>query len=469
MLFALIAAIFFGEFLIMFLFGYVFEFTRTLIHQPLEIVLNAGLLVIIVFPILYYFIYESVVDDLEVCDAATMNAEEQKRQLEETKKEMSRLMQELNSEKEIIIHEKAKDDAILSGIGEGIVVVDKDSRIIYMNNAAENMIGWKMSEMIGQLYYKVWNVQDDQGNVVSREIYSALATGKVITATTNYFYVRKDKTKFPVAITISPVILEGKTVGVINVFRDITREKEIDRAKTEFVSLASHQLRTPLSSINWYTEMLLDGDAGTITGEQREYLEEIHSGNKRMIGLVNALLNVSRIEMGVFMVEPEPASITEIAGAVISDLTTLFVEKKIAFSTSFEPNLPIVNVDTKLLNIIFQNLLSNAIKYTPVGGMVTVSIKKEEEKFIVIKVSDTGCGIPLNQHSKIFTKLFRADNVIPMDTEGTGLGLYIVKSILDHSGATINFVSEEHKGTTFTIKLPLTGMKKRAGTRALLK
>jgi PAS domain S-box-containing protein len=469
MLIALIAAIFFGEFLIMFLFGYVFEFAKNAQYQPLEIVLNAALLVVVVFPVLYYFVYESVVDDLEVCDSATENAEDQKRQLEDTKKEMSRLMQELNSEKEIIIHEKAKDDAILSGIGEGIVVVDKDSRIIYMNNAAENMIGWKMSEMIGQLYYKVWNVQDDQGNVVSREIYSALATGKVITATTNYYYVRKDKTKFPVAITISPVILEKKTVGVINVFRDITREKEIDRAKTEFVSLASHQLRTPLSSINWYTEMLLDGDAGTITGEQREYLEEIHSGNKRMIGLVNALLNVSRIEMGVFMVEPEPASITEIAGAVISDLTTLFVEKKIAFSTSFEPNLPIVNVDTKLLNIIFQNLLSNAIKYTPVGGMVTVSIKKEDDKFIVIKVSDTGCGIPANQHSKIFTKLFRADNVIPMDTEGTGLGLYIVKSILDHSGATIGFVSEEHKGTTFTIELPLSGMKKRSGTRALLK
>ena len=262
------------------------------------------------------------------------------------------------------------------------------------------------------------------------------------------------------------------------VFDDVTKEKEIDRAKTEFVSLASHQLRTPLSSINWYSEMLLDGDAGKITKEQKKYLQEIYRGNKRMVDLVDALLNVSRIELGTFMVEPIPMNVVLAAASVLADLKQTIKKKKIVLKEVYAKDIPQLMADSKLMRIIFQNIFSNAVKYTPEGGSVLLAIevlkkgqmvdgKKVSREMLLITVADTGYGIPKEQQDKVFTKMFRADNVRERDPEGTGLGLYLVKSIVEHVNGTIWFESEEGKGSTFYIALPLEGMKKKEGTRHL--
>ncbi len=243
---------------------------------------------------------------------------------------------------------------------------------------------------------------------------------------------------------------------------DITKEKEVDKAKTEFVSLASHQLRTPLSMVNWYTEMLLAGDAGKLNKKQEKYLEEVYTGNQRMVDLVNSLLNVSRMELGTFSVNPEPTDTVRLAESVVIEQNPQITERKIKLTSDFAKNVPEINVDPKLLRMVFQNLLSNAVKYTPNGGAIKFSISLEKEKSqIHIQVADTGYGIPKNQQDKIFTKLFRADNVREKDTEGTGLGLYIVKSIIEHTEGTIRFESEENHGTTFYITLPIEGMKKK--------
>jgi two-component system sensor histidine kinase VicK len=249
----------------------------------------------------------------------------------------------------------------------------------------------------------------------------------------------------------SPVIPQRKLVGLE---RDITKEKEIDKAKTEFVSLASHQLRTPLSTISWYTEMLLAGDVGKISPPQKKYLEEIYQGNQRMIELVNLLLNVSRIELGTFKAEPKPIYVITLFESILDEQKVKIANKKLIITKNFNKSIPVFLIDPNLFVIVFQNLLNNAIEYTPDGGRIETSISFNDSKTILIKVSDTGYGIPKYQQDKIFTKLFRADNVKKKDTKGTGLGLYIAKSIINNMGGEIWFESEENKGTTFYVTLP---------------
>jgi signal transduction histidine kinase len=251
-----------------------------------------------------------------------------------------------------------------------------------------------------------------------------------------------------------------------NVELSLTETKHIDKAKQDFVSLASHQLCTPLAAINWYSEMLLAGDAGELNKEQKKYVETIYHSIKRMIILVNALLNVSRIDLGTFSIEPEAVDLEKIADGVLASLPKTFKEKGIKIIKKYDENLPPFNGDPNLTRLIFQNILSNSVKYTPEKGEVRLSVRKKSDHFL-IKVKDSGCGIPEDQQSKIFTKLFRAENVRRLETDGTGLGLYIVKSIVEQSGGTIWFESTVGEGTTFFIKFPLSGMKKKSGTKRL--
>lgn len=354
----------------------------------------------------------------------------------------------------------AKDEAILTSVGDGLIVTGKDGNIILVNRAFENIMGWKASQVQGKLLVKIVSIVDEKGNDIKNKEHPVMKTLKDHEINnTNAYYKRQDGTFFPVVTTISPVIVNKEFIGTVEVFRDITKEKEIDKAKTEFVSLASHQLRTPLSAINWYTEMLLDGDAGKITKEQKKYLDEIYTGNQRMVELVNALLDVSRLELGTLVIDPQPTDVIKIAESVISEEGGQVKSKNLNLKFSFSKKMPILQLDPKLIRVVFQNLLSNAVKYTPPGGEIKfdLSIKKDQ---LIFTLSDTGYGISEHQQDKIFTKLFRADNVIEKDTEGTGLGLYLVKSIIENSGGKIWFESKENMGTTFYVSLPMSGMKK---------
>jgi signal transduction histidine kinase len=212
--------------------------------------------------------------------------------------------------------------------------------------------------------------------------------------------------------------------------------------------------------------MLLNGDAGAINDKQKEYLNEVYYGNQRMIDLVNALLNVSRIEMGSFVIEPEMTDIVPIFRSVMDESKPKIDEKRLILHTDFQKDLPQVFLDKKLIRIVLQNLLTNAIKYTPESGNIFLMIFVKDEK-LVISIRDEGFGIPLNEQDKIFNKLFRATNVKEKETDGTGLGLYIVKSILDNSGGSISFDSKEDRGSTFTVSIPISGMHKKDGERQL--
>src|SRR3990172_9199278 len=358
----------------------------------------------------------------------------------------------------------AKDEALLSSIGEGIVVTDESGLIDKINPPAEKMVGWKNEEVVGKKWFEVAPLVDDKGVPIpaeKRATQKVLATGQAISNST-YNYIRRDGTIFPVGTTAAPVIIGGKTVGVIAVFRDITKEKEVDRAKTEFVSLASHQLRTPLSAIRWYAEMLMNGDVGAITDEQKEYVRAMYQSNERMIELVNTLLNISRIESGRIRIDPEPTDLGELVKQVLFDLTPKIKTKNQNLVVSVHQDLPRINIDPRMVRQVYMNLLTNALKYTPEGGDIHVIISRKGEE-IITQVADSGCGIPQSQQDRVFEKFFRADNAQKMEADGTGLGLYLANSIVSSSKGKMWFESREGKGTTFWFSLPVAGVEAKKG------
>lgn len=391
-----------------------------------------------------------------------------KKVLEEKAKEYSESLElKVDERTKELKSEKDRLNTILYSIGDGVFVVDRNLNIIIMNDTASELSGYGVDESIGRPYKEILNfIFEKDGKANDDFINQAIITGETQSMGDHTQIIRKDGEKVAVSDSAAPLKdKDGDVIGVVVVFRDVSKEREVDKAKTEFVSLASHQLRTPLTSIGWYAEMLLSGDAGEINEDQKNYLTEIDKGNKRMVDLVDSLLSVSRIDLGTFAIEPKPTDFIDISNTVIKELKTNIEKKGTIIKTDYD-ELPLIEADPSLTRIIFQNFISNAVKYTPDGGEVTVRIKKQDPN-ILISVSDNGYGIPKDQQNKIFQKLFRADNIQNKDVEGNGLGLYVVKAIVEKSGGKIWFESEENKGTTFSATLPLSGMKKKEGSRGL--
>jgi PAS domain S-box-containing protein len=378
--------------------------------------------------------------------------------------EQRKTQEELNTRNRELEEEKARSTAMLENIGDGVIGINDKGEIIFSNRHVEVLTGFNSDEIEGKLLIRVLKMVDENDNEIivhERPIRNALFSKKKV-ASSKYYYVRKDGTKFPAAITATPVIVYDQIIGGVNVFRDITKEKQIDRMKTEFISLASHQLRTPLSAMKWFSEILLDGDAGQLNKEQREMMNNIYQSNERMIELVNTLLNISRIESGRIIIDPKPTNLKKLVDEVIVEVKPKLTKKKQHLAISVHGKLPLINIDPKLVRHVYMNLLTNAIKYTQDGGDIVVMISKTDKE-IISQVSDNGYGIPKDQQSKVFKKFFRAENIVKIETEGTGLGLYLTKSIVDSSGGRIWFDSDEGQGTTFWFALPLSGSVQKKG------
>lgn len=399
----------------------------------------------------------------------TRELREKENELEKQQSAIMNILEDVEREKDITSRERDKLNTILHSIGDGVFVIDLDQKIILVNKIALSIVGRSDEKVIGKKYSRIFKFISEKTNKRNDQfILESLRTGKMQTMPHYTNIVAKDGREIPVSDSASPLKIKGgQVIGCVVVFHDMTEERRIDRAKTEFVSLASHQLRTPLSAINWFSEMLLNGDAGKLNKEQKRYLAEVYRGNKRMVSLVNALLNVSRIEMGTLAVEPEPTSLTELSDSVLRELEQQILKKKLEVTKNYQKGLPLIKLNPKLIRIVFQNLLSNAVKYTPRQGKIKVVLKKVKDKIKII-IRDTGWGIPKREQNKIFTKLFRADNVKEKISDGTGLGLYIVKAIVKESKGKVWFKSAKNKGTTFFVELPLAGMKKKEGAKGLI-
>lgn len=369
----------------------------------------------------------------------------------------------IGKEKQLIIEKlkvekaKASDDALLSGIGDGILATDSNGKIVYVNQEIKNLLGWEFNEVLGKDWSEILSSLDNKSErILPKEqqlVYKVLQDGLRINFKTKY--MRRDGSIFPVSTIASPINLGGKIFGSVIVFRDITKEYEIDRMKTEFISLASHQLRTPLSAIRWFVELLQE-QLSNITPEQKEIIENISVSTKRMIELVNTLLNISRIESGRLIINSRPTNIKDLISSTLKELQIRIQQRQLQVFTNFPDNIPIISVDPRLIREVYLNLLTNAIKYTPQGGKITISLALDD-KYLISKVEDSGMGIPEKDKPRIFQKFFRADNAQKIDTDGTGLGLYLAKIITQSSLGKLWFESEENKGSKFYFSLSLLG------------
>lgn len=376
--------------------------------------------------------------------------------------------EDLQQERNLAVARDQQNRTILSSIGDGIFAVDIHRVITLFNPAAETISGRQEIDAIGQPYAAILRFQFERTGKINDGFIKKALEGHTVSNPRHTILIHKDGSYVPVSISAAPIRdIKNNITGAIIVFRDVTKEYEFDKAKSEFVSLTSHQLRTPLSAINWYAEMLVKGEAGKLTKVQSAYMNEILIGSNRMNDLVNALLNASRLEIGKLSTKPEPTDVGIIISNLEKELEVMIRDKEQTLRTHINP-VPNVDADPKQLRMIVQNLMSNAVKYTPQKGIIDVTLRPAKEddmaragfkhrtgEYWLFCIQDTGYGIPKEDQSKIFGKLFRAENARTLNVEGTGLGLFIVKQVVDKIGGKVWFESMETVGTIFYVVAPI--------------
>ncbi|EKD85237.1 MAG: multi-sensor signal transduction histidine kinase [uncultured bacterium] len=309
-----------------------------------------------------------------------------------------------------------------------------------------------MQDVLGKSLFTQFKLADEQGKIIPKDlrpIRLALTTAQVGHGI--YFLVKKGTGRIPLFITSAPVVLDGRVVGAVNIYRDVSQQVATDRAKDEFLYFASHTLRTPLSAVAWSIERLNEDNTG-YSSEQRKFLDRIYDQTQRMIKLTNDLLDATRMEFGILSYKYEEVNPAKIASNVIADLKNRINDKKIKFKLIADKNISAYQTYSNAVYMILHNLLSNAVKFTPAGGTVSLKISKTEKE-LILQVSDSGVGIPKLAQGRIFQKMYRAQNVKDK-FEGSGLGLYITSGIINHMGGKITVKSRRGQGTTFTVMLP---------------
>lgn len=347
----------------------------------------------------------------------------------------------------------------VDGVSDHVVITNTSGVIIYANRAAEKTTGYSDEEMIGRTP-SIW------GKQMSKEYYEAfwktIKTDKK-PYTGQLTNRRKTGELYEVEISVSPILDEaGNVEYFVGIERDITKQKALERMKTEFISLASHQLRTPLSAVKWFGKMLSDGDAGKLSPLQAEYMNKINDSNEREIKLVNSLLNVSRIESGRILVDPKPTDIKTLVNAVVNEVRVSGSGTKKEITWDVDQGVPEMTLDADLIRHVYMNLLTNAVRYTGDEGKIELKVMVRAGE-LVSEVKDNGIGIPPEEQSRVFEKFFRASNATKKETDGNGLGLYLAKTIVESSGGKMGFITKEGEGTTFWFTLPLVGMQKKSG------
>jgi PAS domain S-box-containing protein len=378
---------------------------------------------------------------LESPQIATTKEEE----LRKSTNALLNMLEDVEESRRKVEEERDKTKLIITNFTDGLLVFDEAGKLSLINPQAEDFFKIKSKEVIGKSILEL------------TEIPNLLSLVELLGKEIKGIFRKEIQIREGLNIEVSsiPIMREEEQIGTLIVLHDITREKMIERMKTEFVSLAAHQLRTPISAIKWTLRMLLDGDLGKITEEQRDFIEKTYGSNERMINLINDLLDVTRIEEGRYLYKPVFTSIEPIVQFAINSFKKEMEGKKLKLEFKKpEKKLPEVKIDVEKIKLAIQNLLENTIRYTRLGGEVIISLKYLEGK-IEFSIKDTGIGIPKDQQARVFTKFFRAANVIRMETEGSGLGLFITKNIIEAHGGRIWFESEEGKGTTFYFTLPV--------------
>jgi len=231
--------------------------------------------------------------------------------------------------------------------------------------------------------------------------------------------------------------------------------QRLDKAKDEFVGMASHQLRTPLTTVKGYISMVMEGDAGEITSEQRRLLDEAFMSSERMVNLINDFLNISRIQTGKFIIDKHPTDLVKLIEQEIDRLKPSASSRKLEFIFKKPKDFPIVNIDESKIREVVMNFADNALYYSHEGAKIDVNLYVDDDKQAIFKVVDTGIGVPDDDQSRLFTKFYRAGNAKWQRPDGTGVGLFLAKKVISAQGGRIIFESVEGKGSTFGFSLPI--------------
>ncbi len=382
--------------------------------------------------------------------------------------ELQKSNRNITKSKALVDQEKIKLEAILNNMGEGIVAIDAKGDIIFTNPSGQEILKWfniKESQMEKHVESEQGRVEDLKGNPVPPKnwpINRALKEKKKVRKP--IAYISKD-VKVYIDVTATP-IMHGKTcLGAIAIFHDITKEREIDQAKSEFVSLASHQLRTPSTGIKWLLEEVLR--RGKLKKDDKEYIEDALKSNHRMIQLVNDLLNVSRLETGAIDVTSEPTDLPALIKEIVQEANILAKDRGQTLTVKVPKKKINISLDQQLIGQVIANLVSNAIKYSNPNTKVTVELLSKP-KGVEMRFMDQGIGISKDDQKKLFTKFYRTAEAAKYSTTGSGLGLYIIKKILHVCHGNISVESEEGKGSTFVVTLPLKGPVKKSGNKKII-
>lgn len=378
----------------------------------------------------------------------------QNQELSNSKQELADIVEQLENQQRLLELEKAKTNAIIDSIPNGLLVTGKDGNIFLVNKELENILGLKLNYVLGKFIYNLFpeiQLNQDQTKYTKQEVFSIHPNHR---DTSVFNYQSKDNKKnIILENTSNPIILNNDILGSVYVLRDTTQERVTERAQKEFVSLASHQLRTPITSIKWNSEIILSNES--IDNEVRMAASDIYKEGHRMEKLVNSLLNLSRIDLGKIQFNAQEIYLDKYIDSLSKTLQSDIDSKNISFEVDIAFKQPIKN-DPIYLDIIIINILHNAIKYSNKGGIIKLKVDSilHTEK-LIITVSDTGIGIPESQQSQIFGRLFRADNAKNCQPDGNGLGLYVVKKLIELMHGNVWFESKENQGTTFFLEIPI--------------
>lgn len=347
--------------------------------------------------------------------------------------------------------EKQRIDNIVHNMAEGMVVVDAEGKIVLVNQTAESLLGITKND-VGKYLKDV--VTDEHLLTVTRKV----SAGPDEVVEKDIELVSGNESTKRVLRTSSAVVEDpnGNTVGMVTTLNDITRQKEVEKLKAGFVASVSHELRTPLVAIEKSISMILDQSAGQVSDTQKQFLSIADRNLKRLSALINDLLDLSKLEARKMQIKRELVSLGQIIDEAVAGLDTWAKTKTVTIEKKVAPDLPLISVDQNRIMQVLINLIGNAIKYTPPQGVITVSCDQPDSAgMIPVRVADTGPGIPPEDIQKIFEKFYQTRERPSSDIAGTGIGLTIVKELVELHGGRVWAESEQGHGATFIFTLPL--------------
>ena len=403
----------------------------------------------------------------------------------------------LNQELEL---EVLRRNAIFNASSEGIHIMDRNGNLIEANDRFAQMLGYTPAEIVGFTVFD-WDAQWSR-----TELAEVIKSDSLNEAIFETLHRRKDGSIFPVEISRRAMVWQG-TSFLVNISRDISERKQIQdlicqqverakqaevklteinyqlaisnqeliratRLKDEFLANMSHELRTPLNAILGLSESFLAEVFGAINERQTKAISTVERSGQHLLALINDILEVSKIEAGKMELELTTVSATTLTNSTLAFVKQLAHQKQIQLTTSFAANLGNIAVDERRIRQVLINLLNNAVKFTPAGGQVTIDVKLEQPEFsappihvdlreqldsgawILFVVTDTGIGITAENQSKLFKPFVQIDSSLNRQYEGTGLGLMLVKQIVELHGGSVSLASEFGQGSCFTVRLP---------------